>query len=207
MSRLIVLALALLPQFALADDAVVEQTDELEDEDAVPDQSLGASLGIAGGGRTTPGGFRVEGHYLYQLAEQDWFDGTAAFTFGSGGAACFRDRMDYVICDHGFSDGRGVEAIAAVRRYFTAQGVDHGIWRPYARLGVGFGIARYSDDDVTGITIPAHMGGGVRANVSPQIAIVAAAEVVIGFARFGRGMGTEPQLGISVTAGAEFRLP
>jgi len=202
--RLIVLALAFLPHVALADEAVVEQTDdEVEDEDAVPDQGLGASLGIAGGGRTTPGGFRVEGHYLYQLAEQDWFDGTAAFTFGAGGAACFRDRMDYVICDHGFADGRGVEAIAAVRRYFTVQGK----FRPYARLGVGFGIVRYSDDDVTGITIPAHMGGGVRANVSPQIAIVAAAEIVIGFARLGRGIGTEPQLGISVTAGAEFRLP
>ena len=34
----------------------------------------------------TPGGLRVAGHYLYQLPTQDWFDGTASFTFGGGAA-------------------------------------------------------------------------------------------------------------------------
>lgn len=178
-------------------------TDDTIDEDAIPDQSLGGAIGIAGGGRVTPGGLRVEGHYLYQLSDRDWFDGTAGFTFGGGGAACYRDRMDYVICDHGFTKGRGVEVVAAVRRYFDAQGK----YRPFARLGVGVAIARFGDDDVTGLAIPIHAGGGVRAAVSVDVAIVAMAELVAGIGRFDRDMGTEPQLGIAVTAGAELRLP
>ena len=201
MSRRLIALCLLVPSIAVADDSVEERADDTPEP--IPDQSIGASVGIAGGGNVTPGGFRVSGHYLYQLAAKDWFDGTASFTFGSGGAACFRDRMDYVVCDHGFADGRGVEVIAAVRRYFAAQGQ----FIPYARLGVGISIVRFGDDDLTGVALPIHAGGGVRASVSEQIAIVAAAELVAGLARFNRGMGTEPQFGIAVTAGAEFRLP
>lgn len=196
-------ALAVAPRAALADDALAAQTQADEAADALPDQSLGATIGIAGGGRVTPGGLRIGGHYLYQLSSQDWFDGTASFTFGGGGAECYRDRMDDVICDHGFADGRAIEVVAAVRRYFAAQG----IYRPFARAGVGIGVVRFGDDDLTGVTIPLHAGGGVHANVSRQVAVVAQAEVIAGLGRFGRGMGTEPQLGIAVTAGAEFRLP
>ena len=199
MSRKLI-ALVLLATAAHADDAITQEADA---PDALPDQALGGSIGIAGGGRVTAGGLRVEGHYLYQLAAQDWFDGTAAFTFGGGGAECFRDRMDYVICDHGFTDGRAVEVVAAVRRYFDAQGQ----FRPYARLGVGLAIVRFGDDDLTGLAIPLHAGGGVRAAVADGVAVVANAELVAGIARFGRGLGNEPQLGIAVTAGAELRLP
>lgn len=204
MSRRLIVLLVLVPQLAGAEDSIAEQEDETEEaEDAIPDQSVGAAIGIAGGGRVTPGGLRINGHYLYQLSSQDWFDGTASFTFGGGGAECFRDRMDSVICDHGFAAGRGIEAIAAVRRYFAAQGQ----YIPFARLGVGVSVVRFGDDDVTGVAIPLHLGGGVRANVSPDVAVVAHAELVLGLGRFGRGMGTEPQLGIAVTAGAELRLP
>lgn len=200
MSRWLI-ALVLATGIAHAEDDV--DVDEPDTEEAIPDQSLGAAIGIAGGGRVTPGGLRITGHYLYQLSAQDWFDGTAAFTFGAGGAECFRDRMDYVICDHGFADGRGVEVIAAVRRYFAAKGQ----YTPFARLGVGIAVARFGDDDVTGLSIPLHIGGGVRAAITKQVAIVAAAELVAGVGRFTRGMGTEPQLGIAITAGAELRLP
>jgi|MudIll2142460700_1097286.scaffolds.fasta_scaffold383915_1 hypothetical protein len=202
MSRRLIALFVLVPHLALADESIAEQPAD-EASDQLPDQSVGASIGIAGGGRVTPGGLRLSGHYLYQLSAQDWFDGTASFTFGGGGAECFRDRMDYVICDHGFADGRGLEVIAAVRRYFAAQGK----FRPFARLGVGVSVVRFGDDDVTGIAIPLHLGGGVRANVAEQVAVVAQAELVAGIGRFDRGMGTEPQLGIAVTAGAEFRLP
>ncbi len=196
--RLIVLAL-LASTAAYAEDVDTEPTHD----DEIGDQGVGGTIGIAGGGRDTPGGLRINGHYLYQLSDEDWFDGIASFTFGAGGAACFRDRMDYVICDHGFMDGRGVEVIASVRRYFAAQGK----FRPYARVGVGLGLVRFGDDDLTGITVPAHVAGGVRAGVGNGIAVVAEAELTAGFARFSRGMGNEPQFGIAVTAGAEFRLP
>lgn len=202
MSRRLIAVALLVPSLALADEEIAEQADDKPDE--IPDQSVGGQLGIAGGsGGVTPGGFRVSGHYLYRLSEQDWFDGAASFTFGSGGAECFRDRMDDVVCDHGFAEGRGVEVIAAVRRYFGAQGQ----FVPYAKLGVGISIVRFSDDDVTGVALPIHAGGGVRANVSEQVAITASGELIAGLGRFNRGIGTEAQFGIAILAGAEFRLP
>ncbi len=177
-----------------------EPNDEPADE--LGDQAIAAQLGLATGGRLTPGGLRVTGHYLYQLSGRDWFDGTASFTFGSGRAACFRDRTDQVACDHGLADGAGVEAIGAVRRMFAPQGA----FRPYARLGVGLGLARFADDEVSGVTIAAHGGGGVRVKVAPSIAIVGEADVMLGFGSFNRGIGTEAQLGLAITAGVEFRL-
>ena len=97
-------------------------------EDEVGDQGISAQIGLAGGGRVTAGGVRVAGHYLYQLAERDWFDGAASFTFGSGRAACFRDRMDQRVCSHGLADGVGVEVSASIRRLFAPQGA----FRQYA---------------------------------------------------------------------------
>ncbi|MDQ3339845.1 MAG: hypothetical protein M4D80_32200 [Myxococcota bacterium] len=206
MSRQLIALFVLVPCLAFADESIAEQADDDEaEDDTIPDQSVGGQIGIAGGGGggVTPGGLRISGHYLYQLSAQDWFDGTASFTFGGGGAECFRDRMDFVVCDHGFADGRAVEVVAAVRRYFAPQGK----YVPFARLGVGISVVRFGDDDVTGVAIPIHFGGGVRANVAHQVAIVAQGELMAGLGRFGRGMGTEPQLGVAVTAGAEFRLP
>ena len=144
--------------------------------DVIGDQSIGAELGVATGGRVTPGGFRLAGHYLYQLSEQDWFDGGAAFTFGSGGAACFRDRTGSLVCDHGLTDGDGVEISATVRRYFEPKGM----FRPFARAGIGVGLARFGGDSVSGFIIPVHAGGGLRADVSEAIAIVAQVELAFG---------------------------
>jgi len=171
-------------------------------DDDIGDQLIAAEVGLAMGGRVTPGGLRVAGHYLYQLSDHDWFDGTAGFTFGSGHAACFRDRMDHVVCDHGLTDGADVEIGANIRRVFGAQGM----FRPFARLGIGFSLVRFSDDSVSGIAIPLHLGGGVRAAVSHAVAVVAEADLALGFGTFNRGLGGEPQLGLTITAGAEFRL-
>lgn len=171
-------------------------------EDDIGDQSVGADIGIAGGGGNTPGGLRLAGHYLYQLSSADWFDGTASFTYGGGEAACFRDRMDVFTCDHGFTDGTSVEISANVRRVFSARGA----FRPFARAGVGIALLRFSGDDVSGVGIPFHAGGGVRARVADGVAVVAQGEVQFGIAMFGGDLGNERQLGLTVTAGAEFRL-
>lgn len=170
--------------------------------DDVGDQSVSAELGLATGGRVTPGGLRIAGHYLYQLSALDWFDGAASFTYGGGSAACFRDRMDATICDHGLADGGAVELSASVRRMFAA----NGSFRPFARAGIGLAIVRFSDDDVSGLAIPLHAGGGVRALVAPSIAVVAQADLALGLGFFNQGLGTEPQLGLTITAGAEFIL-
>jgi opacity protein-like surface antigen len=186
---------------AVPGPAIAAPTASASDDD-MGDQDISAELGLAGGGRVTPGGLRIAGHYLYQLSDDDWFDGAASFTFGSGGAACFRDRMDAVVCQHGLADGTGVELSASVRRMFAPQGA----FRPFARVGVGLGLARFGGDDVSGVTVPAHGGGGVRVKVAPSIAVVAEGELTLGFGSFSRGLGSEIQFGLAVTAGAEFRL-
>jgi opacity protein-like surface antigen len=171
-------------------------------DDDMGDQGISVELGLAGGGRLTPGGLRIAGHYLYQLSDRDWFDGAASFTFGSGTAACFRDRMDKVVCDHGVSDGTGIELSASIRHLFAPQGG----FRPFGRIGVGVGLARFGNDDVSGVTVPAHAGAGVRVKVTPSIAVVAEGDLALGFGSFNRGLGSEIQFGLAVTAGAEFRL-
>jgi hypothetical protein len=170
--------------------------------DEIGDQGIGGAIGLAAGGRSTAGGLRITGHYLYQLAERDWFDGIASFTFGGGAAGCFRDRSDALICHHGLATGGSLEIAGGVRRYFAARGQ----FRPFARAAVGISLVRFSADDLTGIAIPLHVGAGLRARVSPAIAVVALADATLGLGLFGRGLGGEPQLGLAVTVGAEFRL-
>jgi hypothetical protein len=168
----------------------------------IPDQALGGAIGPAAGGRVTPGGLRISGRYLYQLAERDWLDGTASFTFGSNAARCFRDRADRVVCDHGLADGGGIELALGVRRMLGPPGR----FQPFARAAVGLALLRFTSDDVTGLALPLHAGAGLRAAVSPALAITAHAEITTGAAWLGRGLGAEPLLGLAVTAGAELRL-
>ncbi len=199
-----IVASALLATTPVLADGALEATAQADDAtDEIGDQAIGAAVGIATGGRVTPGGLRIAGNYLYQLSSQDWFDGTASFTFGGRDAACYRDRMDLVICDHGYADGGAIEITAGVRRMFAAQGR----YRPFARAGVGISVVRFGSDDVSGLAVPLHIGAGVRAHVERRLALVAQGELVTGIGRFTRGLGIEPQLGFTVTAGAEFRLP
>jgi hypothetical protein len=182
---------------AHADDLQVRSA-----SDDIGDQGVGTMIGAATGGRVTAGGVRVTGSYLYQLSDKDWFDGIAAFTFGSNTSACFEDRMSSFSCDHGIADGSSLELAAGVRRMFGAQGA----FRPFARAAIGISYTRFPDDDVAGVGFPIHLGGGVRAKVTETVALVGLTELTVGFAHFGRGLETEPQLGLAVTAGAEFRL-
>lgn len=201
MSRRLI-AFALVAAGGIARAQPAEPAPDAELGDDLGDQGISAELGLATGGRVTPGGLRIEGHYLYRLSDRDWFDGAARFTFGSGRAACFRDRQDALVCSHGLADGSGVEISASIRRLFAPQGA----FRPFARAGLGLGLARFADDDVSGVTIPLHGGGGVRVTVAPSIAVVAEGDLALGFGGFSHGLGFEPQLGFGITVGAEFRL-
>ncbi len=190
-------AITCLSTVAHADDLTVTSA-----ADEIGDQGIGATTGLATGGRVTAGGVRVAGSYLYQLSSQDWFDGIAAFTFGGGDAGCVVDRMAVTTCEHGLADGASVEIAAGVRRMFAAQ---RG-FRPFARAAIGISYTRFAADDLAGVAFPLHLGGGVRAKVSEGVALVGITELTVGLGRFGRGLETEPQLGLAVTAGAEFRL-
>lgn len=166
------------------------------------DQALGGQIGAALGSHVTAGGVRVAGHYLYQLSDRDWFDGAAVFTFGGTSAQCFFDRSNKYVCEHGITDGDAAMVDLSVRRFFPGNGA---FW-PFARAGLGAGIVEFPRDNVSGLAIPLHVGGGVRASVSQAIAIVAEGQLSAGIAFFGHGVGTQPQLGFAVTAGVEFGL-
>src|SRR3569623_2922880 len=133
------------------------------------EQAIGASVGVATGGRVTAGGLRIAGHYLYQLSDRDWFDGTAAFTFGGGSAACFHDRTDAFICDHGLAQGDAFELEAGVRHFLGGQGQ---FW-PVLLGGIGLRGVDISADSVNGFGLAYHAGSGIRASVTRGGAITA----------------------------------
>ncbi|HTR52411.1 MAG TPA: hypothetical protein VMJ10_16975 [Kofleriaceae bacterium] len=201
--RWLIAVAALLPAAARADSVPVPAPPPVPTAaDVIGDQGIGAELGLATGGRVTPGGLRLAGHYFYQLSDQDWFDGSASFTFGGDSAQCFRDRTGSFVCDHGLTDGDGVVISATVRRYFVAQGM----FRPFARAGIGIGLARFGADGVTGLVIPLVGGAGLRAEITEGIAVVARADLEVGLGIFDKSLGLQPQLGGVVMIGAEFRL-
>jgi hypothetical protein len=169
----------------------------------VGERELGATLGIAVGGGHTPGGLRVGGDYLYQLSDLDWFDGIVQFTFGSGGASCFRDRFDELICDHGVVDGVSTDLGAGIRRFFPGQGA----FRPWVRPAAGIRLSRFGDDDLTGAGLFVSAAGGVRARVTDTIAVGGQAALELGGALFNRGLGPQLQLGLAVSFGVDFVLP
>jgi len=184
--------------------APVEPGADVVDDDAEPPatQEIGGALGLAAGGRVTPGGVHVDGVYLYRLSDQDWFVGGIGFTVGGGAAGCFRDRNNDTICDHGVLQGADGELRAGVRRYLPGRQS----FAPHAEAGVTLRLARYGDDHLTGVALPVWIGAGVRATVSPGIEVGGGARLEAGPALFGKHLGLEPQLGLVVTVGCDFAI-
>lgn len=171
-----------------------------EDE---PQVALGAEVGAAGGGGTTPGGLRVGGRYLYRLADHDWFDGGVGFTFGSPTIGCGRTPPDGMSCDHGVADGFAGDLALGLRRHLPGQGV----FSPFVRGGVFGRVLRFSGDDVTGAAVGLELGAGIAAAVGRDLAVVAGAGGFAGRGWLGNGVGGSGQLGMVVSVGAELRLP
>lgn len=171
--------------------------------DDEPQVALGAEVGAAGGGGTTPGGLRVGGRYLYRLAEHDWFDGGVGFTFGSPGTACGRVPPGGMDCNHGVADGFAGDLALGVRRHLPGQGA----FTPVLRGGVFGRVLRFASDDVTGAAIGVELGGGLAADIQRDVAIIAGASAFAGRGWLGGGVGGTGQLGMLVSVGAELRLP
>lgn len=176
--------------------------DREDGESRWTDQGLGAGLGLAVGSRHTPGGLRISGAYLYRLSKDDWFDGAASFTIGSGDAACFRDRDDERVCDHGALDGFAFDVIAAIRRSWPVENS----FAPFVRLGAGLRFVRFSGDSIAGLAIPLIGGGGVAIDLSPTTRLVAAGQLELGAGLFTRDLGAASQLGLAISVGVEFAL-
>jgi hypothetical protein len=166
------------------------------------EQELGVRLGMTIGGRVTPGGLTIAGNYMYQLTDVDWFEGLLSFTFGGDRAVCFRDRADDLSCDHHALHGVAAEGGVAARRFLSTRDA----FAPYVRVGLGLRVARYRDDDLTGVALPVLVGGGVRARVAPTVSVIGDAAVQVGPAWLSRGLGLEPQASLSIFGGVEFRL-
>ncbi len=184
--------------------ALAEQVVDVEQDvgDHVADQEIGARLGLRMGGRTTPGGFDIGGVFLYRLTDVLWSDSTVAFVAGSGGAECFRDRGDDVLCDHGQLDGVAGGAHSGIR--WVQPGKQGFV--PYLRATIGIELINYSDDDVRGLAVPVVLGGGVRARVADRISVGGGADLHIGIARLNRDIGAEPQIALTVRLGVDFAL-
>lgn len=163
---------------------------------------LAGDLGFEIGGRSTPGGLHVGASYLYRLSEIDWFDAGAGFTFGGGDTACFRDRDDSLVCDHGFASGFAVEAIAAIRREL---GERRGFY-PFVRGGVALRLISFRGDDLVGFGVPLLLSAGLHREVAERVRLTAAVEIRTGWSVFDRGLGLEPQFSGSIFVGAEFDL-
>ena len=190
---------------ARADEAEADDTTvDVNADGGIRDQEIGARLGLVSGGRSTPGGLRVGAQYLYQLDDQVWFDGALLFTFGGGGAECFRDRDNDVVCDHGRLDGTAGEVAFAVRYFLGMQA--HGL-HPYVRAGAALRLVRFGDDGVTGLAIPLLGGAGMRVRVAPTVAVGVEAQLELGGGVFSDGLGVEPQAGLQLGALVEIALP
>lgn len=173
-----------------------------EPEVDAPDRELGATVGVAMGGRNTPGGLRLAADYLYQMSDTDWFDGGLVLTGAPGEPTCFRDRADELICDHGAADGAAVDLFAGIRRYGGGQAQ----FRPWVRPGVAVRLVRFADDDLTGVAAVASAAGGVRARITPLVHVGMMAALEAGAGLFDRDLGPELQLGLVVGATVEFGL-
>ncbi len=183
-------------------DAASSDTDVEEQPDDVDNQEIGVTMGIAIGGGVSPGGLALEGRYLYRLSSLDWVEMSANFSFGSGGAECFRDRNSSVVCSHGLASGTLAQGNAGIRRYFSGQKQ----FRPFARAGVGLGLVSFGDDEVRGLAIPLYIGAGIRAEVANRVLVVVDATLRAGPSVLNQNLGTEFHLTGTVSAGVEFTL-
>jgi hypothetical protein len=170
--------------------------------EGVADQEIGGRLGLRMGGRTTPGGFALGGVYLYRITGSLWSDSSMTFTLGGGGAECFRDRQDLVVCDHGQLDGIAGGVHSGVR--WVQPGKQGFV--PYVRATLGVELVNYGDDNVNGVAIPVVVGGGVRARVAERISVGGGADLHVGLGRLSKEIGTEPHVAMSVMLGVDFAL-
>ncbi len=194
--RVIAIALAMCGTAHAEDDELVEP----EPEPA--DRELAGTVGVAMGGMNTPGGLRIAGTYLYQLSDDDWFEGGLVLTGAPAEPTCFRDRSDELICDHGVADGASVDLFAGIRRYMIGQDS----FQPWVRPGVAVRVARFTDDDLTGIALVGQAAAGVRARINELIAVGGMAALEAGAGLFTRGLGPELQLGFVVGLNVDFAL-
>ncbi|MBE7453565.1 MAG: hypothetical protein HS111_33300 [Kofleriaceae bacterium] len=148
-------------------------------------------------------GLRVGGRYLYRMDDQVWFAAGVGFTFAAPTAGCGRTPPDAMSCDHGVASGFSGDLIVGLRRDLRGQ---RG-FVPFVHGGAFGRVLRFAADDVTGIGLGLEAGAGVARAVRGDVALRAGASAQAGRAWLGRAVGGSGQLGLTVTVGAELRLP
>jgi hypothetical protein len=171
-------------------------------QSTVGDQELAAHVGLRMGGRTTPGGFWFAGRYLYRLSDRFWSETSFHLTVGSDPAACFRDRNDNLLCDHGALEGRSIGLATGVRLALRGkQG-----FVPYLHGGLGLSYLSFPADDLKGMAVPLILGAGTRVRVADKVAVGGGAEVHLGGTWLNRELGVEPHFSLTVQIGVEFEI-
>ncbi|MBI4510462.1 MAG: hypothetical protein HY698_12565 [Deltaproteobacteria bacterium] len=190
---------AFVPQVASAQREPLEVT---ADEAGAPDArefEIGARLGMQlGVGGSTAGGIRVGGVFLQRLTQNTWFDGEVSLALGARRAGC-----EVTECDHGMTDGFGMQALLGGRYMLAPRpgGLD-----PYLRAAAGISASRFSRDHATGLAFPISLGAGGRFRVIDGLAMGGELLLQGGAARFGDSLGYEPHGAVIVQLGAEFGL-
>ncbi len=183
---------------ALALAAAVAHADE-----RVGYQELGARIGVtldmAG---IAPGGLHVAGLWLYRLSDRVWFDGRAAFAIGGGGSDCRFPSTGAAACDHALTDGFSAVLLAGARYFPPAAGQV----TPWVGGGVGAGIADFPGDGLPGFALPFWGGAGARVPVADGVAVAGEALLTLGATAYGKGIGWQGSLGLTLAFGVDFRM-
>jgi hypothetical protein len=167
-------------------------------------RAMGASVGFQTGlGGLAPGGLRLAGTFLYRLTETAWFDGEAAFTFGSGGKSCYLDRQGALACDHGIAGGFEMSLGGGLRWLLEPR--QRG-FRPHVRAGAALSYVRFGDDDLTGVAFLTWAGAGGTFAVAPRVRVGGEALLRLGPGLYNRDLGLEPLGELVVQFGIEFEL-
>lgn len=187
---------------AVGHAAAAAEPSPLATEPAQAERELGGRVGLASGGRVAPGGSHQQPLPVPAVEGVDWFEGAASFTYGGGGPACFRDRADVLVCDHGL--------LAGWRPGSTPRCGAGSAARPGSGRTPGSGSAcAWSASPTTtsaGWRCRWWSAPGCGPGSAAGWAIAAEATGEAGLAYLSRGLGPEPQLGLVVAVGVEFRL-
>ena len=167
---------------------------------AAPNQWVGGSIGSEFAGGMNAGGLVLGGDYLYRLSSSDWFDSRASLRVGASSPVCYYNRTGSRTCRPGVLDGVGLSATMRIRRWFVSESS----YQPFASVGFIVEWLRFSDDDLSGFSLPLTVGGGVTRSVG-KVQVHATGQVNAGPGHFS-GIGWRPVVGLGFSIGVLYSI-
>src|SRR5262249_27803705 len=128
--------------------------------------------------------------------------GRAAFTIGGGGSDCTFPATGPSHCGHALTDGFSAVALAGAR--FFPEG--SGQITPWVGGGVGAGLAGLTRGSVAGFAVPLWAAAGARVPVADGVALAGELLLDLAATAYGKGIGLEGSLGMTIVFGVDFRI-